>query len=443
MIGIEETKYDILHVTHNDSDAYGCDVLIKTFFRHCNVFTKYGIAGKGDEAFYALWDEYFGLTLEQQQEERRKRSSLFEKQYETPYFYVNLEDPVFVEKLRNLKFIFITDISISEKLAAFLVATLDTIYRKIDSIDIKLVGIDHHITNKTNNVSPDHFTVEEKVYLDGIYEGAAPAVIKDDMKKPVSAAFLTYHYLMNNSEMLLSHTEHGRRLKQITYFILHWITAYISEYDTWMWRKDPGALINRLINLSMKKKIEVDHKRITADIFKKVIDVIGIKDAVDYTVDFIVKTYEESDTAQYKRQIIPEFFFDIMSVTSMMENHEVDRFLNSNKLHIHDQFGYEYVMAVFFSENSFSNRICEEIYNKYDFVDIVCVIYPASGQVGFRTNRKDVNVGRFARRLFRGGGHVEASGAHLEPKAMEEFVRKYYYDAQPIKDYLTVEVEED
>lgn len=416
-----------LHLTHNDGDAMGCDVVLKTMIENVEFSTAYGIAGKADYAFRKLWDEYFELTSEVYPDDLVDEPSAI---------YFDLQDPNFRDHMENLKCIFITDISISTELAETLKLFVDLALE--NGFDITLWGIDHHPSNKMNEVS-SLYVVKSSLYLPGIYEGAEKLNITEEDKTLVSAAYLLYVHLSENLSHFIG-KEFSNPIPTKKKQLLHIFACMISEYDTWVWRNNPYALINYAIAKAAAFEIKFNHKSVPADIFKKVIDTIGM----EKTVEMMIKFIQEAKDSMKKREIcemevVPQFFKDIEKVMKLSEELTVEKFFDSSKLHIYDNPPMEeYVIATYISDNPNSNRICEEVYKRYNFVDIAMVIYPASCQIGLRSYKKDVNLTRFTSRRFNGGGHPSASGAHLSKEAILAIMDKMYFDTPNVFEYKSL-----
>lgn len=427
-----EKIYTALHITHNDSDAFGCDVLLKAYLCKLNFRTIYGLAGKGDEAFKKLWYEYFEVPEEDQIDNivLDTMNKLSEKPCS---FLKSFRHSQYMEKISSLKFIFITDLSISETLSEDLLEFVKMIYDEM-SHEIFVFGIDHHASNTMNKVEPNLFTVMESTYLDGVYDGLSPREITPDMCTLVSASFLTYHFLSNNSNIVSQYsTSFG--INVIKKNILHWMACLISEYDTWVWKNNPGALVNHALAYSMGHLLKVNHKCVTPDTFKKVIDIIGIEAAVETMLDFINESNKANTKDVQEIELIPDLFKNIERVNSMQEELTVKKFMESHKVHIIDKPHSEYIYAYIINESQFSNRICEEVYKKYDFVDIVVVLYPNTKTLGFRTKKDDINLTRYVTRKYDGGGHKKAAGCHISSVEMIDMLADYY-DAPSVHQYI-------
>ena len=68
------------------------------------------------------------------------------------------------------------------------------------------------------------------------------------------------------------------------------------------------------------------------------------------------------------------------------------------------------------------NAICEE----YD-VDIALNINPATNIIGARTTRNNLDLGKFMKAEFSGGGHPKAAGAHIQDMA-EDMIKNLLHD---------------
>ena len=184
---------NIIHITHSDLDAVGCDVMIRVFYslmkrrekNNLNIKTFFCNVSRASKTVWDLMDKIKNGLIE------------------TP------------------DVIYITDISITDKCAE----ELDR-FRKERYIG--LVHIDHHPTDHLN----------EK------FEWS-----KVDAGEPFkSATMLTYEHFMNNHEILKDCDVFYDSFPSI-FEELHRLAQKISRYDTWLWKKDPTDYSEEYFNI--------------------------------------------------------------------------------------------------------------------------------------------------------------------------------------------------
>ena len=90
-----------------------------------------------------------------------------------------------------------------------------------------------------------------------------------------------------------------------------------------------------------------------------------------------------------------------------------------------DLFSEYNVISIICGKNDDVNAIAEYLYTMYTWADFILILFPHSQIISFRTNKTDVNVGRIAKRIFKGGGHPQSAGANLsdDTEMQSEFCR--------------------
>ena len=78
-------------------------------------------------------------------------------------------------------------------------------------------------------------------------------------------------------------------------------------------------------------------------------------------------------------------------------------------------------------DSTFFNECMEHVYLNDDDVDIVIGLSPSTRAMSFRSNKEDLNLGRFAKKYFGGGGHPQAAGANdIDTDTFVKWLCKYY-----------------
>lgn len=205
--------------------------------------------------------------------------------------------------------------------------------------------------------------------------------------KPISAALLLYEWWRD--QHLFD--------KEIEPLIYNFAFA-VSRYDTWEWKRDPEDYSEEYTNIMIRT--------------------FGIEE----TTDKILKSIKNDGVIFTKE--------DMKIIEAYRKNRE-NSFKRIERKTAFMMFN-EYQIAVCFPTDQFGNAEMERIYLEHPEVDIVFGLYPDTHTISFRTNKDDVNLTRFAKNLFGGGGHAKASGARVNPKEFLTLMERYYtaMDAQ-------------
>ena len=96
----------------------------------------------------------------------------------------------------------------------------------------------------------------------------------------------------------------------------------------------------------------------------------------------------------------------------------------------------DYTVAFFPFENDHANAACEYIYNNYDYIDIVIVLYPSSNKIGLRT-KKEINLGKLVKKYWgdNAGGHPAAAWATISKVEMLGMMSSYLINSETLADY--------
>lgn len=255
-------------------------------------------------------------------------------------------------------------------------------------IDIDLMMIDHHLTNPCSGHDPYVFVKDS---FDGIdLSSAALNMIKHvNFATKISAAVADNNFSKHLYENLFA------------------IINDISRYDTWEWKHHPEP---RVIPESL-----------VADVCK----FIGPKETYHKLIDYL---WDHGDTATdlvsdnypayyLTSTIYPTYFINLLNAITIKKENSMASLESFVRVTVEG----EYVIASFIASNEYTNDIADKINTSYD-VDIVRILYPSSCKVGFRTARTDINLGRYAKRFYNGGGHPQAAGAKM---SIDSFVLIY------------------
>lgn len=264
----------------------------------------------------------------------------------------------------------------------------------------KLLGVDHHATNTLNEYFNWFKVYSSSSYLDKYYTEALT---------PISAA-----------EAMLG-IEFPSLYTRNTFVDL---IKMISRYDTWTWRTHPYDWTKKYINMS-------------DDIVAKVCSFMGAEECFK---SLWAHWYDYFDISKEMKTLVPESFFSIYWSLKAEE----ERYIKTlpNKAHVVYNFLNKYTIAIIISENIHGNAACEYIYNNYDFIDIVVVVYLSSGKLGLRTKRDDINLGEMVKSIYMfcgGGGHSKAAGASIQDTEMLAVVASYLMKSITLEEADTIE----
>lgn len=261
---------------------------------------------------------------------------------------------------------------------------------------IKLMGFDHHITNNLD---------EEFDWWDIIKVPVHRSSISSLVE--VSATFVIHnHFAYSTTENI-----DANRILPLTWMI--------SDYDTWTWRKHPELYNDSDVN---------------ADIVGIICSILRPEKMFKQLYEFYCGGKRKSKTLMF-----PDLFYTLYDIE--VENR--DRYLKSvhYKTRIYEHNGARFGM--FISENVYSNAVAEYLYNTYDCIDLVMMIYPSSKKIGLRTKRNDINCGEIAKKYFNGGGHKSAAGASIDnDNDFAGLLTVYYTKTIPLDDFLESKLEE-
>ena len=331
---------NIIHVTHSDLDAVGCDVMIRVFYsllkrpknEETNIETFYCNVSMASKTVWNLLDKIkHGLI-------------------ETP------------------DVIYITDISITDKCADELDSFCKTNY-------IGLVHIDHHPTDHLN----------EKFKWSMVESG-------EPLK---SATLLTYEHFVNTHEVL-KETGVFYRNHKLIFDDLYELAQKISRYDTWMWKKDP--------------------KDFTEEYFNICCNFYGLEDYSKKLVDAVM--YGDSLLDDTEMVIIQQFL--------KKREKEINNFIaDPTRIYFKEEGGMKF--AYIMHSGEFSNSIMEAVYLNYPEVDIVACFFPITRLLSYRSNKPNVDCGKYASEKFGGGGHKTAAGAQfIDIDVYTSMMNEYY-----------------
>jgi oligoribonuclease NrnB/cAMP/cGMP phosphodiesterase (DHH superfamily) len=303
--------------THTDLDGIGCAILAYLAFGRESVDVEYCDYGDINEKVEEFWD-----------------------------------DP----ELEAYDYIFITDISIKEKLA---------IHITNEASEPRVLLFDHHATALGLNK----------------YDWCEISVMNDTLGIKTSGTELFYNYLRRHEQF--DHLS-VNVIGNIDEFV-----DIVRDYDTWRWK-------------------ELGKEGIVCKQMNDLFYIYGREVFIDWALDQIL-------TLKFYRGISA---FPIYSEKDMalldQKQKDIDTYIeekNKQLFHRVDEVGHTY--GVVFAERYFSelgNRLCE-INPDLAYIAMIDI---SSGTVSYRTIRDDIDVGGEIAHAYGGGGHPKAAGSTFD-----------------------------
>lgn len=235
--------------------------------------------------------------------------------------------------------------------------------------DVKLVWVDHHASNRRNE------TLEW-----------CTVISKDSDGTPVSAAKLLYNIYIDEIEDAYK--------KYLGVYV-----ESVSRYDTWEWKKHPSNYSEEYTNILIKQMGIIDAYHAIGQ------SLLGSVSSESESFTFVPEASVLISTYINKRKQVLDVILDKAVKTEFAE----------------------YNIALLIPDSTFFNECMEHVYLNDDDVDIVIGLSPSTRAMSFRSNKEDLNLGRFAKKYFGGGGHPQAAGANdIDTETFVKWLCKYY-----------------
>ena len=323
--------------------------------------------------------------------------------------YINSAMAGFTKIYHN---ILITDISVGND-------TAQKLQDFCEANDINLLLVDHHATNKMPEKFPWAFVSTTDFQMK--YESATETwSIRYNIadRPPISAAgllssissydynddelnFIGKAYNPNMKDGIMSIAMYETFEDQFDYIneMLDNYAEEISRYDTWEWKRNPRDYReNRTAILLEFFNLEETYDRLIGNMVNK------------HTV------FTENEQA----------FFDVYNqkVSNLVQSCDNSMvFVDMDEYHVGMIFATDYYSEV-------ANKLCE----MHPEIDFILGIYPESMQVSLRSVRTDLNLGRFCKKKWSGGGHPQAAGASFSDyDTFKTDILWHYYNALETK----------
>ena len=413
----------VIHFTHNDADAVGCDYFLRLSL--VNFYSLSEIDDIVDTKFCGNdnIDKIIKETLEEYQVTR---------------------------DLWEVSRIIISDIGPTEE-------TLVLLEEYQEQYKFELLGFDHHPTNvvlKNPGLHPwflvrPSISKEEFNSCDVCVDIGGRNV--DDLdeflvsptrryfvsSRKISATYLLARYFWHDIVNIPNGVSIDFLNKTFIFSSkLSRIVWMFSDYDTWEWKQNPIDLIL----YDVETRVEAG-----ADIGSIICKKMSPKNMVSAMIIQLGYLFSHSDVLLYAgtNEFLPSSFYLLYKYEKDAELQYMLRTLPSVRML--ENFKLEDIpdaqtvlgpVAVFIAGDGYPNALCDFINNKCE-VRATVVLYPGTMGIGLRTAANNLDLGSVAANLFHGGGHPQAAGGKFKtPDEIMFRLHQFYYDAVPLDDYL-------
>lgn len=296
----------------------------------------------------------------------------------------------------------------------FIISDLDShsaqivlLLRKIESmwvdekIKTKLTIIDHHQESRRLLHSLiDDFGIKEE-NLSHLIDVVTPNTYENFESEDDQSAASTFLMWMTTEKYLNLNLVPAERLETIRH-----MTSWISRYDTWSWKKNPGYILEEI-----SQPVEL--------YFHTLFGILGLESFI-FTFANILSTTNQIDDDLFKDDLI-----NLVNI----DTRKRERFIEFKKKQLIRASFSEYTVGLVIADENneyismMGNKICEENPD----IDFVMILFPSSSGFSLRSTKTDLNCARIAKFLAQGngGGHPQASGGTLTSERMIEFLTVY------------------
>lgn len=272
------------------------------------------------------------------------------------------------EAYKSYDKVYITDISVSESLAASMNTAL---------ISNKVKLLDHHATAEHLNK----------------YEWCDVSVL-DVVGLKNSGTMMFFRYLLSKGKF---GGYNGRVKNNICKF-----AKTVRDYDTWRWKEELGddGIVCKQLN----------------DLFH----IYGREQFIEWATHII-----------RVRDVFPMFDMTDAALLEQKQK-DIDIYIsqkNKQLMTVKDNFGY--TCGVVFAERHFSelgNKL-SELHPELDYIAMIDIGY---GGVSYRTVKEGIDLGGEIAHSFGGGGHRKAAGSSFDGDAVKDAVLHYIFDLDSI-----------
>lgn len=377
----------ILHITHNDSDALGCSLVVEYYRMQENY--------KSEDSKYSYLPIHNFNSVESANQKIELINSVLTTLFmhtHTDNYEFDIPDDILTKfkeltngyNYNDMGMLSIPGIIIVSDLAVD-ITKIGRLYMLCNDFKIDLIYVDHHTSNLINH-NP----------MRGLYIQST-----DDNNIPRSAC----KYLFD----ILKDDDYKTSIIN-NYDAFYNLINDISRYDTWLWKTNP---INNDENYTTILITEIGS---IYEAFESIRHHLLYKENItDGLMDIDQFSILIENSINRQNQTIKKYMKNVVYDNGCNLGFQENEYINAK-------------FALIILPENFGNNIMEEIYTNYDHpIDVVIGLYPSSRQLTFRRSRTcDIDLSKLAS-IYGGGGHVSASGATLDTYTFIRFI-KYYYD---------------
>ena len=377
-----EKKMKILHVTHDDADAVAADVVVR------------------------VWADTIFLYNKVAEEESRNFNTYddFKNTYEvkTLFCKIGTQDEQLLSEIRKeheesdlCKYLFITDLSLKEE-------TCQELDQLSEKHNIYLRGYDHHKTNQLN----EKFSWF-KVSLN--YS---------------AAKFIYLMELLQQLNMVIPERGTGR-------------LAVFSEFIDDISFVDNGEFFQK----------EHSDEEVIYEGWMFVpflCSEIGLEETRNYLYEFYSSRFDEYiidniQAAQTRQKTfhLCEFLHRLYMRSENSKRKFIEETEKRSRLSNFRSGDKVYRIIQFIGGSKFDNSVSTYLYQKYDQIDFIMVLYPTTESVSLRSNAntRNTDVSVIAK-SYGGGGHRNASGFPCTDDQFLELISNFYMSRNLMEDII-------
>ena len=398
----------IIHITHNDGDAVGCDVLVRLmghFYRYKEIESHFCNVNAASEELNKVLDNIDGKEID-------------------------LEN--------KIDAVIISDISVNEE-------TLNRLEVLSKTYQFDIFGCDHHATNHADENHKWFYVIPEASYEDEIQPVYNNFV-------PISATLLLY-YVFRNIRVVGKHNDEIVKINTMPLDIftisdsakeflstptLMQIFYQISDYDVYNFKYYPHEYKFKYYGDDETCPLESE-----ACIVPEVTKLIGPERTSDLLYDHIVN-FISYVRPMRNTNVYPYEFKDFISIIMRRKNgvlKDIRKKLVPAKVKvpiIADNTTIERDVLMVLMSGPDSNSVADFMYNNIPEYTDIWFLFAETRNISFRSSSDVINWGDFAK-LLGGGGHPKASGANnILPLDFLELI-KYVYTHPSYEELLSMD----
>ena len=362
---------NICHITHNDSDALGCALVVDICKGTEGTTHIFNSIEESKLVLSNITDCLESICINNT--ENSEMISIFKKY--APHQPVEALGIICIPKN-----IIITDLPVD-------IDILDRLNYISQIIDINLLYIDHHTSNLSNDLRHKWCHIKST----------------DDHGKLCSACSHLFTHLFLSDNIATGKLMQFDNCNSFVELILD-----ISRYDTWLWKTEPKEYPTENYTTILIESYgdiytayeRILHEFIEGNVTNDLTDVPVFKELIE-----IDENKRKSYIDRYMKQVA--YFTNTDKIGIVNENY------NNTKC------------AMVILPELYGNSIMENIYLT-TYTDIVIGLYPSSKTISLRRSPNcNIDLSKIAK-AYGGGGHKAAAGAKLNTATFMMYLTTYY-----------------